>query len=108
MKAVLLDIGTVLMGFDFSRARHRLRSKTVGHPDPIRALRPLKGRPEIGAIDRSTFMSEGMELLHFQGHAQAFHGGIYSHEVSALKPDAAIFEAATHEFPRFKQNAFRR
>ena len=149
MKTILLDIGNVLVSFDFDRARNRLISETVGHPDPIRSLRPLKDQFEVGAIDSSTFISEGMDLLHFRGSAQAFRdiwqevfdpidlmwktvrhagnsyrmlllsntneihrsflferfpifnefqGGIYSDDVGALKPDAAIFQAATREF----------
>ena len=60
------------MSFDFDRARDRLLTKTLGHPDPIRSLSPLKDQFEVGAISSSTFISEGMKLLHFQGNADEF------------------------------------
>ena len=72
MKTLLLDIGNVLMGFDFNRARDRYLPKSPGQTDPIQALEPLRHRFEMGEIGPDHFVSKGMECLDFQGTAQEF------------------------------------
>ena len=72
MKTLLLDIGNVLMGFDFDRARPRYAAACTVAGDPLEHLATLKYDLEIGKIDGDAFVSAGMQAIGFQGSAADF------------------------------------
>ena len=72
MKTLLLDIGNVLMGFDFGRARPRFAEASTALGDPIELLARLKYDLEIGNIDGDAFVAAGMKTLGFQKSAEDF------------------------------------
>ena len=72
MKTLLLDIGNVLVGFDFGRARPKFQAASTATGDPLERLAELKYDLEIGAIDGDAFVSAGMKTLGFQKSAADF------------------------------------
>jgi len=70
----LIDIGNVLVTFDFSIAGRSFQSqgKVPDGRDPIEILLPLRDRLEVGELDTITFAEEGSEALGFGGDLEEF------------------------------------
>lgn len=72
MNTLLLDIGNVIMHFDFAPAGTRLAAASAAAGDPIELLTPLKRKLEIGEIDGPVFVDRAIAELGFRGGPDAF------------------------------------
>jgi len=72
MNAILLDIGNVIVHFDFSRARARLAKWSAAEGDPLELLAPLKQKLELGEIDGRAFVTRAVATLGFRGTVGEF------------------------------------
>ena len=72
MKTLLLDIGNVLVHFDFAPAGQRLAQCSRVDGDPMDQLRDLKYRLETGAIAGADFVESAIEALGFRGTPAEF------------------------------------
>jgi len=73
IKAVIFDIGNVLLRFDISLALNRLASKS-GTPieEAMQTGAQVSRAYESGRIDRAEFMRRLMEILQYSGTRQEF------------------------------------
>lgn len=67
MKALLLDIGNVIVRFDFAEARERLAASSDEPGDPLELLGPLKHQLETGEIAGATFLERAAKTLGYRG-----------------------------------------
>ena len=72
MKTLLLDIGNVIMHFDFAPARRRLAESSAAEGDPLDLLRELKAKLEIGEIDGPMFVGAAIAKLEYRESAEQF------------------------------------
>ena len=99
IRALLFDIGNVLLRFDFSRAMRRLtaESDVADLSDALGRIDAIKLRYEDGTIDRASFLRESREALGYRGtDADFIHAWEDIFELN--EPMAALVErlAATH------------
>lgn len=71
IKAVVFDIGNVLLPFDFTVALRRLQQKS--HVDSLmETMEPVKFAYESGAIDRAEFLAQMRTVLDYDGTEEEF------------------------------------
>jgi putative hydrolase of the HAD superfamily len=69
----LFDIGNVILRFDFSTAIDALKPRSANTPDnPLGAIEDIKHQLEAGEIDDDTFVSQGIDILGFDGTPAEF------------------------------------
>lgn len=72
MKTLLLDIGNVIVHFDFAPARMRLAASSLAEGDPLDLLADSKRKLEIGEIDGPAFVAEAMAILEYRESPEHF------------------------------------
>ncbi len=81
VETILLDIGDVVVHFDFGPTRAILREESSALGDPLVVLADLKRALELGEIDGATFVSRSVAALGFRGGEERFRRlwqGIFS------------------------------
>lgn len=76
IRAVLFDIGNVLLKFDFSRALAKVAAQSEVH-DPVDVLAridQIKSGYEDGQIDRAAFLRSVFDVLRYRGTEAEFIG----------------------------------
>ena len=71
IKAIIFDIGNVLLPFDFTVALRRLREKS-DVDSLMQAMEPVKFAYESGAIGRVEFLEQMRAVLHYTGTDEEF------------------------------------
>jgi len=90
----LFDIGNVIITFDFGRAAARLAPHSrVDAAEALARVNEFTPALESGRLSNTNaihvpFFEKTYPVF------ERFDGRIYSHEVGAMKPDAAIYDAA--------------
>src|SRR5438093_6732330 len=75
IKAVIFDIGNVLLPFDFTIAVKKLEAScTAFSPSIFAAVEPLKIAYESGQIDRADFLTRIRPILRYTGSDADFVG----------------------------------
>lgn len=73
IKAVVFDIGNVLLKFDFGKAVRRLQRQCKNlHPSVLEKIEPHKASYEGGLMERAEFQRIAQELLGFTGEEDEF------------------------------------
>lgn len=73
IKAVIFDIGNVLLRFDFSTAIRRIESQCDGlHSGVLEQIEPLKAAYESGHIGRAEFQKRVQQHIGFGGTEEEF------------------------------------
>lgn len=67
MNALLLDIGNVVMRFDFAPVVAHLAERCPGGGDPMERIADLKHQLEIGDIDGDAFLRQVTRRLAYEG-----------------------------------------
>jgi putative hydrolase of the HAD superfamily len=71
IKAIIFDIGNVLLPFDFAIAIRKLRQKSEVD-SLLAAMEPVKFAYESGAIGRGEFVERMRTVLHYTGSEEEF------------------------------------
>lgn len=75
IRAVVFDIGNVLLKFDFSQAIRRIASQCTDlHATVLEAIEPLKEAYESGLISRGEFLKRVQQHIGFTGSEAEFVG----------------------------------
>lgn len=93
MKTLLLDIGNVLVHFDFAPVGRRLEALSATGGDPMERLGTLKHQLETGALDGEAFVAAAVDAIGFRGTAAEFRR-IWEEIFSPNQPMWDVVEAA--------------
>lgn len=95
---LLLDIGNVLMHFDFGPARNALAAGCDAADDPLETLGPLKTQLERGEIDGAAFVDQAVQAIGFREGPDAFRS-IWQ---SIFTPNEAMWDTVRKAQGRFR------
>ena len=99
-RALLFDVGNVIVHFDFAPARRHLEAASEVAGDPLECLAALKVELELGRIDGATFIDRAVESLGYRGTRAEFRR--VWEEIFSINPAMArTIEQAHSNFPLF-------
>ena len=99
--ALLLDIGNVIVHFDFTTAAERLAgSSNATTEDVLKRLTPFKDALESGQISDEDFVSQSIERIQFTGSREAFIA-IWGDIFTANEPMMAFIRSVHGRVPLY-------
>ncbi len=100
-KALLFDIGNVLVTFDFARTARRLaEGSRLGAEEAYVRIRPLVIELECGRLGTEEFVERAMESAEYHGTREEFVEA-YQRIFELNEPMVALVERLAGEFPLY-------